>query len=118
MCGRCKKMLPVPGEVIEPSPEQVANLIQNSGFPLLIDFYSPTCAPCHMMHPMVKSLAKRRQGEIMVVKFNVDNYPELAVKFGIQGVPTFVIFYKGYERGRTTGAMAEADFSLWVASKV
>jgi len=117
VCGRCKNTLPVPGEVIEPAPDQIANLTQVSGLPLLIDFYSPTCAPCHMMHPVVEALAKRRIGEIMIAKFNIDNQPELAAKLGIQGVPTFVIFHKGYERGRTTGVMSETDFSLWVASK-
>ena len=59
VCGRCKTPLSVPGEVLEPPLNQEVNLIQNSRLPLLIDFYSPTCAPCHMMHPVVEGLAKR-----------------------------------------------------------
>jgi len=118
VCGQCKNSLPVPGEVLEPSPEQVANLLQKSRLLLLVDFYSPTCAPCHMMHPVVEGLAKRRAGEIMTIKLDVNNHPEFAAQFNIQGVPTFIIFYKGYERGRTSGAMPETDFSLWVASRV
>lgn len=118
VCGQCKNALPLPGEVLELPAEQAANLLQNSKLPILIDFYSPTCAPCHMMQPVIEDLARRRAGEIMIIKLNVDNTPEFAVQFGIQGVPTFIIFYKGYERGRTTGAMSETDFSLWVANKV
>jgi hypothetical protein len=38
--------------------------------------------------------------------------------FYLESVPTFVILYKGYERGRTSGALPEADFALWVASKI
>ena len=118
ICGRCKNVLPKPGEVVEPLPQQFNTLYQRSGLPLLIDFYSPTCAPCQMMNPVVENLAKRRAGELMVVKVNVDQNPELASAFGVQGVPTFVVLYKGNERQRTVGGMTEADFSLWVASLV
>lgn len=71
-----------------------------------------------MMHPVVESLAKRRTGELMVVKLDVDQHPELGASFGVQTVPTFIILRKGNEIGRTGGAMSEADFALWVASKV
>lgn len=118
VCGRCKHPLPRPGDVVEAMPEQAYTLIQKSSMPILIDFFSPTCAPCHMMHPIVQELAKRRAGELMVMQVDVSKHAELAAAFGIQGVPTFVIFFKGFERARTSGAMAEADFSLWVASKI
>ncbi|GAI74867.1 unnamed protein product [marine sediment metagenome] len=49
---------------------------------------------------------------------NVDEHPQVAAEFRVQGVPTFVILHKGYEKGRTSGALPEADFALWVASKV
>ncbi|MFW6161023.1 MAG: thioredoxin family protein, partial [Acidobacteriota bacterium] len=60
----------------------------------------------------------RRAGELMVVKINADNLQSLAAGFGVQSVPAFVIIYQGNERGRMTGAMPEADFSLWVASRI
>lgn len=117
VCGRCKAPLPLPGKVLEPSAEQVVTLIQNGKLPLLIDFYSPTCMPCHMMSPIVESLARRRAGDLMVVKVETGRSPELASAFKIQAVPTFVVMKAGFETGRTAGAMGETDFSLWVASK-
>jgi thioredoxin 2 len=116
-CGRCHSDLPVPGTVLELEPARVYRLFQAASLPILVDFYSPTCAPCHLMHPFVEGLAQRRKGELMVVKVNTDRHPELAARFRIQAVPTFVIISKGTERGRVSGAMAEADFSLWVASR-
>jgi len=116
-CGRCKAALPVPGQVLEPSASQAAALIQAGGLPLLIDFYSPTCMPCHRMHPIVESLAKRRAGELMVIKVNTDENAELASAFRIQAVPTFVVVRRGTEIDRLSGAMPETDFSLWVASR-
>ncbi|MGB8953535.1 MAG: thioredoxin domain-containing protein [Candidatus Aminicenantales bacterium] len=117
VCGRCKNVLPVPGQVLEPPANQVVNLVQNSRLALLIDFYSPTCVPCHMMHAVVENLAKRRAGEVMVVRINVDDKRELASAFNIQAVPTFIVLKQGFEVARTSGAINETDFSLWVASK-
>ena len=118
VCGRCKSTLPQPGTVIELNFEQASQFLWNAGLPILVDFYSPTCGPCLAMHPIVESLAQRRAGEIMVVRINVDYNPQIGAQFGIQGVPTFLILHKGQERGRTTGAIPEADFAFWVASRI
>ena len=117
VCGRCKTPLPVPGTVLEPTADQVVGLIQTAALPVLIDFSSPTCMPCHIMRPILESLAKRRAGSLMVVKVETDRNQELAAAFKIQAVPTFVVLKKGFEVGRVSGAMNETDFSLWVASK-
>jgi len=119
VCGKCKSPLAVPGQVLEPAAWRVANLIEKASLSLLIDFYSTTCAPCHMMRPIVEGVAKRRAGDVMVIKVNVElpENRELAAAFKVQAVPTFVIIKKGYETARSTGAMPETDFSLWVASQ-
>lgn len=118
VCGRCKNELPEPGTVIEPLPGQIAHFLENTSIPVLVDFYSPTCAPCHMMHPFVDNLAQRKAGELIVLKIKVDKNQQIAAQFGIQGVPTFLVLLKGFERGRTSGAMSEADLSLWLASRI
>jgi thioredoxin 2 len=118
ICGKCKHPLSQPGKVIEAVPEQAYTLIQNSSLPVLIDFFSPTCAPCQMMHTIVHDLAKRRAGELMVLQVDTNKHAELGASFGVQAVPTFIIFSKGFERARISGAQSEADFSLWVASKI
>lgn len=71
-----------------------------------------------MMHTIVHELAERRAGELMVLQVDMNKHPELGAAFGVQGVPTYIIFSRGMERARTTGAMSETDFSLWVASKI
>jgi thioredoxin 2 len=116
-CGRCRAVLPQPGTVLEPGQPEVYSLLRNSKLPVLVDFYSPTCGPCHVMHPVLDRLARRRAGEIVVVKVDVDRLPELASGFGIQAVPTFIIVLSGTERARTSGAVSEENFSLWVASR-
>ena len=117
VCGKCKAALPPPGTVLETSRAQTAALFQNSSLPVLVDFYSQTCGPCHMMHPVLERLARRRAGEIMVIRVDVEKDPELARSFGVRAVPTFVIVLKGIERGRTSGAMSEENLALWAASQ-
>jgi thioredoxin 2 len=116
-CGRCKTSLPIPGQVLELSESQAATLIRTAALPVLIDFYSDTCAPCRMMNPIVESLARRRAGELTVIRIRTDGPGKLAAAFRIRAVPTFVVVLKDVERGRISGAMNETDFSLWVASK-
>jgi len=116
-CGRCKSPLPEPGAILEPGEEGIANLFHNSALPVLADFYSTTCGPCHMMHPILERLAVRRAGEVVVIRINVEFHQDLAREFGVQGVPTFVVLHKGAERARTVGAMDENSFALWAASR-
>jgi thioredoxin 2 len=117
VCGRCKSPLSEPGTVLEPGAEGIDALFRNSSLPVLADFYSPTCAPCHMMAPILERLAARRAGEVAVIKINVESHQDLAREFGIQGVPTFVVVHKGAERGRTAGALDESSFALWAAGR-
>ena len=116
-CGRCKSPLPEPGQIIEPDADGIMSLFHNSTLPVLADFYSPTCGPCHAMHPILERLAARRAGQIEVIRINVDSNLELARQFGVQGVPTFVIVHNGTERARTVGALDESSFALWAASR-
>jgi thioredoxin 2 len=115
ICGRCHSPLPRPGDILEVNSDQALSLISRSSLPVLIDFYSHSCPPCQMMSPVVERLARRRAGELMVIKIEVDKYPEIAAQFGIQSVPTFVIFHRHTERGRISGAMPETDLALWAA---
>lgn len=115
VCGRCRNPLPRPGDVVTVSSVQAMNLISRSSLPVLVDFYSDSCGPCLLMSPILDRLARRRAGELMVIKVDVERYQDLAAQLGITGVPTFIVFHKNSERGRVSGAMGEMDFSLWVA---
>lgn len=114
-CGRCRSPLSPPGTVLEPSSDGALALIERSGLPVLLDFHSPSCGPCNMMNPIVERLARRRAGDIVVARIDVESHSEMAGRFGVQAVPTFCVFFKGMERGRHQGAAREEDFSLWVA---
>jgi len=63
--------------------------------PVLVDFYAPWCGPCKMLAPALESLAAEFAGRIKFAKVNVDEAGELAVRYGISGVPTLLLFNNG-----------------------
>lgn len=117
LCGNCHNALAEPGMVLDLSPERLYVLVRKGAIPIVLEFYSNNSPHCLRMTPVLERLARRRAGEIMVAKVNVDRYPELASGFGINSVPTFIIISQGSEMGRVSGAQDEMDFSLWVANR-
>lgn len=71
------------------------NDIINGDKPVLVDFYATWCAPCKSMAPIVDSLAKELAGTVRVLKIDVDKNQAVASHYGVQAVPTFIIFKGG-----------------------
>ena len=71
--------------------------------PVLVDFYTPTWPPCKQLGPVVDELAANNQGKSIVAKVNVNDHMELAVKYGITGVPTILVFKNGEVVARDVG---------------
>ncbi|WP_081486459.1 thioredoxin family protein [Nitrospirillum viridazoti] len=93
-------------EVMSVSDTTYQDEVEHSEHPVLIDFWAPWCGPCMALLPTIEALASVYDGELKVVKVNVDECPQLAEKFGIQGIPHLVLVKEGkaitlHERTRT-----------------
>lgn len=69
--------------------------IINGDKPVLVDFYATWCGPCKSMSPVVEAIGKEVQGSARVLKIDVDRNQAIAAQYGIQAVPTFLIFKAG-----------------------
>lgn len=69
--------------------------IINGEKPVLIDFYATWCGPCKAMSPVIEAIGKEVQGSARVLKIDVDKNQAIASQYGIQSVPTFIIFKSG-----------------------
>jgi len=65
--------------------------------PVMVDFYSNSCPPCRQLAPTVEELAEEYEGRAVVCKINVEHAPDLAQRYGIQGIPAVVFFQSGQE---------------------
>ena len=74
----------------------------------LVDFYADWCGPCKMIAPIVEEIANER-ADITVGKVNVDNDAEIAIKYGVQSIPTLIVFKDGIETARVVGYRQKED---------
>ena len=82
--------------------------VLKSDTPVLVDFYADWCGPCKMMMPVVEKLAETYDGKVKVGKLNVDENGQIAGKYGVMSIPSFIVFKNGEVVNQNTGAMSPA----------
>lgn len=75
--------------------------------PVLVDFFAEWCGPCKAMAPALEQLAAETQGRLKVVKVDVDRSPNVTIKYGIQAMPTLMIFKGGTVAAKHVGALVQ-----------
>lgn len=78
--------------------------VLQSPLPVLVDFFAVWCGPCKAMAPIVDQLAQDFAGKVKFVQVDIDKSPGLAGQYGVQGVPTFILFKGGQPVGKMVGA--------------
>lgn len=96
------------GNVMELTEDNFANEVLASPIPVLVDFWAPWCGPCRQMGPVMDQLASENEGTIKVGKINIDENPQLPIKYGVGGIPVFMVFKAGDVAQRFIGAQPKS----------
>lgn len=81
----------------------------------LLDFWASWCFPCQAMKPVIAEIEKELKDKIEVVQINVDENQVEASKYGVMGIPTFIVLKDGKEMGRKTGVVSKVELLKLVA---
>ena len=77
--------------------------VLGADLPVLVDFWAPWCGPCKMIAPMVEEISNEYAGKVKVGKLNIDDNQTVASQYGVQGIPTLMIFKNGEMVERIVG---------------
>jgi thioredoxin len=90
--------------------------VLQSDLPVLVDFWAPWCAPCHMIAPVVEQLAKKYAGCVKVAKLNVDENPRTASQYRAISIPMLILFKQSREASRLVGAQPQVNIERMITS--
>jgi thioredoxin len=93
------------GKPVPVSDGNFETLVLDADRPVLLDFAATWCGPCRMIAPVLEEVARENAGTLTVGKLDVDDSPNTALRYGVQSIPTLILFKNGQEMERIVGFM-------------
>ncbi len=114
ICGHCKANLPIHFGVSEVSKSGLQSLIEKSPLPVICDFWAAWCGPCKAFAPTFQQAALRLSDKAVFVKLDTEKHQSASEAYRVKSIPTLILFAKGMERDRVSGALPLDAFLQWL----
>jgi len=92
--------------------------VKKSELPVLVDFWAEWCGPCRMVAPILEELSKEFEGQLKVVKLDVESNPGVAQAYNIRGIPALLLFKNGEVADQRIGALPKHQLKAWLSEVV
>lgn len=93
-------------------------IVTKSDVPVVIDFWAEWCGPCRMIGPALEELSEVFGGRVRIAKLNVDEYPEIAARYGVRSIPTLAMVKNGAVADIKVGAAPKAVLKSWIEAAI
>jgi thioredoxin len=86
--------------------------------PVVVDFWAEWCGPCRMISPALEEIALELDGKVKIAKLNVDENPDITVRYGVRSIPTLIMFKNGEPTSMQVGAQPKNRLSDWIKAGI
>lgn len=111
-CGECKESM-LNQKPIEVTKEELLHVLVNSEIPVVVDFWAPWCGPCVQMAPAYEEAGRELSLQVQFLKVNTEEHQALGALYGIEAIPTLIVFKENKEVNRVSGALPKEELVRW-----